>query len=207
MSRMLTCFLLVGGLLSTTGCIGGGPAAIQAPKFDPEAIGKAAIAQYDSNGDGAISDDELEKAQSIKSALKGVDGNQDKRVTAEEITQFVSGWQDGGVSLINLTCQVSMSGKPLEGATVTYEPEEFMGGAVTPATGVTDIDGLAGLKCEYAAQNGFPNGLSLGFYKVCVSKQDGGKESVPSKYNTATTLGRVVTANDRINNLEFKLKR
>ena len=205
MSRMLICFLGA-GLLTTLGC-GGGPAVIKAPEFDPVGIGKAAIAQYDSNGDGAIAGDELEAAQSIKSAMKGLDSDQDKRVTADEITQFVSGWQDSGVSLINLTCEVRMSGKPLEGATITYVPEEFMGGSVTTATGETDIDGLAGLKCEYAKQNGFPDGMSLGFYKVSVSKQDGGNEAVPSKYNSSTTLGRVVCENDRINNLEFNLKR
>jgi hypothetical protein len=41
-----------------------------------------------------------------------------------------------------------------------------------------------------------PGGLQLGFYKIRVSKKVNGKEMVPEKYNTATTLGHQVAMDD-----------
>jgi hypothetical protein len=94
----------------------------------------------------------------------------------------------------------------LSDADVIFEPEEFMGDSITAATGKTDVDGRVGLKSEYAKQNG-RRGMSLGFYRVKVSKISDGKETIPAKYSSATTLGRVVTEDDRVNDLIFKLKR
>jgi hypothetical protein len=108
--------------------------------------------------------------------------------------------------LIKLAFDFSLSGKPLSDADVIFEPEEFMGDSITAATGKTDVDGRVGLKSEYAKQNG-RRGMSLGFYRVKVSKISDGKETIPAKYSSATTLGRVVTEDDRVNDLIFKLKR
>ena len=41
-----------------------------------------------------------------------------------------------------------------------------------------------------------PSGLQLGFYRVRVSKQANGKEMIPAKYNTETTLGQQVAPDD-----------
>jgi hypothetical protein len=54
-----------------------------------------------------------------------------------------------------------------------------------------------------------PPGLQLGFYKVRISKQVGGKESIPAIYNSETTLGQQISPDDPAllkQNLRFDLK-
>ena len=75
--------------------------------------------------------------------------------------------------------------KPLEGATVTYEPEPFLGPSYHSHQGQTASNGAAVLnpECE-----GYP-GIYVGLYRVRVSKVVGGKEIIPMRYNVKTVLG------------------
>jgi hypothetical protein len=110
-------------------------------------------------------------------------------LTLDEITAYLQKWKESPAVILGGGVQVFLDGQPLAGATVTYEPEKFMGPAYQASSGTTDTSGSVDLKGQDAK---YP-GLYLGFYRVRVSKSQGGKESLPSRYNTETTLGKEVS--------------
>ena len=178
------------------GC--GGPSRIHPPGIDADAAGPAAIQEYDANKDGAIAGDELAKAGSIRQAFARIDGavegsSPDQKVTAEEITARINQWKESRVGRMALQCTVKYRGMPLEGATVTFVPEKFLGENVQAANGTTDRNGTAVVRIPDVD----PPGVAPGLYKVEISKQVGGQEQVPPQYNTQTILGQEV-ANDAI---------
>ena len=143
---------------------------------------------YDTNKDGVIAGEELEKAGSIKSAMANIDANGDGKVSAEEITNRVQAWKDSKIGRMSLSCTVKYRGQPLPDATVTFEPEPFLGDEVKAATGTTDKFGMAVLTIPEVR----PPGVACGLYRVKISKQVNGKEQVPPRYNTNTILGQEV---------------
>ena len=80
---------------------------------------------------------------------------------------------------------IRRGGAPVTDAQVVVEPEPFLQRVPTPASGVTDARGEISLAGQDAR---FP-GLYCGMYRVRVSKQQQGKETIPARYNTETTLG------------------
>jgi hypothetical protein len=168
-------------LLVVVGC-GREPPRLSAPAIDAVAAGKEAIAEYDTNSDGVISGSELDQCPGLKSALEQYDKN--GRVTAADITERIRKWQEGRVFLSRQPIILKMDGKPLEGATVTAEPEKFLGAAIPAAKGVTNSFGAV---WPQVAQN--KPGVFSGLYKLRVSKLVDGKETIPARYNTQTELG------------------
>jgi len=164
------------------------PRRIMPPAIDAKEAGKKAVAKYDADGDGAIGGQELDKAPALKAAIKNLDRDDDGKITADEITARIKDWQDSRVGLMSMACQVTLDGQPVQGATVTFVPEEFLGADIKPGTGVTDRNGIANLSIP--PEPGEPGGMACGLYRVQVSLQKEGKELIPAKYNTQTTLGR-----------------
>jgi hypothetical protein len=81
---------------------------------------------------------------------------------------------------------VTLDGRPLVGAEVTLVPEEFLGTDHKSAKATTDPGGDFRLKT--AGINSI--GAQPGVYRIQVSKKDAaGKEMIPARYNTETTLG------------------
>lgn len=176
-------FALCGLLL--VGCSGsGGPAG---PQLSPGGAASQALAEYDTNKDGALDAKELDQCPALKAALKrGLDKDNDGKATADEIKERLSIFQDEGM-IGTLVVEVQLDGRPLGGATVTLTPETFLGPSFKPATGTTDASGTVAPQAEGLG----PGAIPYGFYRVEVSKQGaGGKELVPARYNTNTTLGR-----------------
>jgi hypothetical protein len=111
--------------------------------------------------------------------------------------------------VINGTCKVTYKNRPLEGATVTFDPETFLGPSFQPCSGETDERGEA-----FVTRQADPDaiaGIYLGFYRVRITKdKKNGEELLPAKYNTETTLG--FEANNDVpddasySNIEFKLR-
>jgi hypothetical protein len=178
---MLGAGLVVYGL----GC-SGAPAPLRPPSLSPAEAGEAAIAQYDANRDGAIAGDELAKAPGLLGAQSVLDKDNDGRVTAAEIAARLEQYIKDGVGLSAMPCQVRMDGRPLTEATVSLIPETFMGPNIKTAKGVTDSDGM----CLLSTEAEEIDGVHCGIFRIEISKKDAaGKETVPPKYNTATTLG------------------
>jgi hypothetical protein len=188
-----------------------GPAAIKQPSIDPSSAGKLAMEMYDKNGDGVVSGDELNHAPALKAALGNLDKNGDKGVSADEVAARVEAWKVMKAGLTSVRCKVVMDGEPLGGATVTFDPEPFLGDQVKPATGVTGMTGetMPTIKPEDRHSPKDPGGVQFGLYKVRISKMVNGKESIPARYNTDTTLGQEVAYDDPSianRNMQFTLK-
>jgi hypothetical protein len=199
-------FLFVALTLITVPSCRYGPAPVNQPAIDPGSSGDLAMEMYDTNGDGKVAGDELEKAPGLKAALARLDTNADKAVTSDEVSERVEVWQRGGLGLMSFAYKVTMDGNPLHGATVTFEPEAFLGEEIQAGVGTTSVygDGGATIPKENRPTPQSPPGMHLGLYKVKISKMANGKEMVPPKYNTETILGQEVAmdvpeiANNRV---------
>lgn len=181
--------LSLGLLLPIAGC-SNTPPAILPPDIDPQELAQAALSQYDGDQDGLIKAEELKSAPSLRFSARRIDGDRDGGISRDELAGFVEEhWLRMKSGIVRIRCEVYMNGRPLDGATVTFEPEEFMNGAVHPASGVTN-GGMARL--DVADENRpHPNarGAQNGLYLVRISKMEGDKETIPAKYNTETILG------------------
>jgi hypothetical protein len=213
MSRCSTlCLLTLASLLliATTSC-NRGPAAVKQPSINASSAGKLAMEQYDKNGDGVVSGAELDQAPGLKAALKTLDTNGDGGVSADEVTARVNAWKAMQTGLTYVRCRVTLNGEPLSGATIIFEPEAFLGDEIKPATGiVTPLgDAMPVIKKEDRPDPTLPGGVYIGLYKVRISKMEGGKETIPARYNTQTTLGQEVSYDDpaiKSRNMVFALK-
>ncbi len=83
--------------------------------------------------------------------------------TAAAVAGFLVGCGESGPKLVPVTGTVTLNGKPLEGAVVSFQPDASMPGAM-PAEDVTGPDG------NYKALTKGRSGVVPGKYKVVVSK-------------------------------------
>jgi hypothetical protein len=193
-ARLHRLFALCALSLLTTAC-NQGPAAIRPPSIDADESADQAMEMYDANGDGLIAADELEKAPGLKAALKRMDRNADQAVDADEIASRIRVWQGTRLGVLPLGLTVILDGRALEGATVTLEPESFLGSDIKASIATTDEFGGSGPsvpKEQRPDPERTPSGVQLGLYRVKISKVVGGKELIPGKYNVSTTLGQEI---------------
>ena len=170
------------------------PGRIPMPKLDPVGAAKAAFEQYDTSGDGSLDANELKQCAALESSLGSLDGDGSGTIEVAELQQRLTQWLEAKQALMVIPCEVSYRGKLLEGATLTFQPEPFLGPAFKPATGVTDQYGVASVTHapEDRPDPEFPQGIRIGFYRVEVTLDSNGKELIPKKYNTESTLGQEI---------------
>jgi hypothetical protein len=143
---------------------------------------------------GAIEGEELDKVPALKTTLKRVDKDGDGKVTAEEIQQRVESWRASKTALMRFVVTVERNGQPIEGATVTFIPESFLGESLKTAKGVTRGSGSAAIEISRDPDE---SGIQLGYYRIEVTKPDAsGKESIPARFNTETELGAEICRDD-----------
>jgi EF hand len=184
------------------GCSIGG-ARVHAPSLSPGSAAAKAMEEYDTNNDGRLDAQELDRCPALKNSLARFDKDNDGFLTAKEIADRLASYQKNGVGLIALTCKVFLDRRPLAGAHVTFVPESFLGSAFKPAKGVTNDTGKAVMKVEGANTPGVPCGL----YRIEVSKQNpSGRETLPAKYNAQTTLGEEVAPDLRSSGITLRLR-
>jgi hypothetical protein len=183
--------------LSISSCTGG-PARVLPPKIDPGGAASEAMELYDADGDGLLAGPELEKAPGLKAAIATLDTDKDGKVSADEIEARIEAWQATRIGVATIMCVLRMDGQPLVGADIAFEPESFLGEAIQPAIGTSDFAGAAypRIPKEKRPMADMPGGMQLGFYRIRVSKLGNGKETIPAKYNTATTLGQQIAPDD-----------
>jgi hypothetical protein len=165
------------------------------------------MAEYDTNQDGKLDSTEISKCPPLKYAMQNskgeIDTNGDGMLTAEEIAGRIESWLESGTIVISCEPLITLNGKPLAGALVTFEPEQFLGPGYAPSEGVTNHRGSAYVK---GPDPKYP-GIHLGFYRVKISKVVGGRETIPSRYNTHTELGYEASAYRKgVGNIEFHLR-
>ena len=178
------CLGLLGALiLLAAGCSGGATAV---PQISPRETADQALAEYDANKDGALDAKELEACPALRGAVKRVDKNGDGLLTADELADRLTIFQQQGM-LSDVTVEVTLDNRPLAGATVTLVPEKFMGTSYKPATATTDETGTGYFETEGAGPS-----VALGYYRVQVSKNAQGREVVPAKYSAQSVLGQEI---------------
>ena len=182
--------ILFGVLLA--GC-GLGSKGIKAPEWDPAVAADRALADYDANGDHKLSRDELKKCPGLFSAVALFDRDGDGAISADELKAKLQEIHDQQAALVEVHCTVTKGGRPLEGATVTFVPETFMGDAFQPLAGVSKPDGtvLPSIADEELPKElrGRVHGVHCGIFRVTVTHPT---VAIPAKYNTQTELGWVV---------------
>jgi hypothetical protein len=171
-----------------------GPAPVRPPAIDAAEAGSMAMERYDTSGDGVVAGDELDHAPALKAALPRLDANGDEGLSADEISARIEKWQASGIGLTSFGFRVTLDGTPLTGATVTFEPEPFLGEDVKAASCRTNElgGGGASIPKDQRPSPATPGGMQLGFYRVKISKVVNGRELVPPKYNEQTILGQEV---------------
>ena len=184
------------------GCGDGSP---DIPSLSPAAAASQAMTDFDANGDGTLDAKELEKAPGLQAALKSIDKDNSKTISSAELQDRIEAYRKDAIAFIQLDVHVSLNGTPVDGAQVTFTPEAFMGTDVKTAAGLTNRGGSASLRVEGEE---FP-GAHCGIYRVRISKKNStGKESIPSRYNSETTLGQEVATDvaDIERGVKFELK-
>jgi hypothetical protein len=197
-------FLVIGCL---AGCSDVPPAP---PRFqiDPEKAAQEAMRLYDKNQDGTLDAKELTASPPLAELLKNVkarEPNHADSLTAADIQRRLEEWNKSPVTLVSGVSIVQLDGKPLPDATVTFEPEPFLGSSYRVHHGKSDVTGACQLDADVPE---FPQNIYVGLYRVRISKLVNGKESIPPQYNNETILGREI-ASDTINPREgvfFRLK-
>jgi hypothetical protein len=189
--------LSLASLLAALGC-SSGPSHIKPPSIDAGDAASQAMDMYDKDGDGAIAGSELDGAPALKASMDTLDANKDGAVQEEEIVQRIETWQATKIGIMPVGSGVTLDGRPLVGATVTFDPEPFLGDDIKTAVGETGPSGSATVSIpkDQRPTSDTPAGIQIGFYRVRVSKVVDGKETIPAKYNTETTLGQQVAPDD-----------
>lgn len=189
MSNCRTTTTLFVGLTSLTFLLGCG-SGLALPPVSPSGAASSAMEMYDANSDGALDETELVACPALKAELFEYDSNVDRKLDEEEIYQRLETMYERKVGLTWADCQVTLDGKPLEGATVKYVPDPMLGENTTqPAEGVTDSSGIAQLCVapEYIPEDLRDRKmLQVGLYRVEITHPS---LEIPARYNTNTELG------------------
>ena len=192
--------MVLGGLV--VGCRRG-PEPPPKPQLDPAQAAAEAIRLYDKNGNGILEPEEWKQSPALAAAKDRIDRDGDGKITSQEIADRIASWLQSPAIKTTCTLQINLDGRPLEGATVTLEPEPFLGPSFKAASGSTDLMGMASVSAQ---DEKFP-GVYLGLYRVKVSKQVGGRETIPARYNSQTELGcEVATDIGGIGYIQFDLR-
>ena len=168
------------------------------PDVSPSAAAAAAVEQYDADGNGELSHDELAACPGILSVVAKYDKDNDGQVTADEIAARIQYWRDAKVAILSLPCIVTLDGAPLAGAEMKFVPERYLGESVLPASGTTDERGYAEVAI---AADALPadmkgiHGVHCGTYKIQITHPT---QQIPAKYNTATVLGHETSLDNHV---------
>lgn len=170
--------------LAVLGGVGGcsqRPRRVHPPRIEPATAGKAAVAKYDTDGNGRIDAHELDHAPPIKAALAKLDTNNDGKVSDEEIGDRIRSWQAGRVGVMVVSCSVELDGKPVEGALVTFVPENFLGDEIQPCIGRSDAHGVVMPSIDDPElKTRRISGAHCGLYRVTIKGP-----GIPAKYGSA----------------------
>ena len=146
---------------------------------------------YDTDKDGKISGEELDRAPGLKASLTLLGTDKERGVTADQIAARIGKWSDSHVGRAVVSCIVMHNGQPLSGATVKFIPERFLADDLPEtASGTTRQTGLAMISMPAGPGSDTPPGVPPGMYRVEITKDD---EDIPAKYNAATVLGKEIS--------------
>jgi hypothetical protein len=180
--------VLIGCALLSAGCGDKRPPPLSRPPIDAHA-GQKALEQCGVTAKGYFDKDRLATYPGLKMALADVRRDAHGRLTAEGIDARVQAWKDLGIARLVLPCKIMHGNAPLVGAVVTLVPASFLGPEMKTGSGTTGAGGMAMISVAGLD----PPGMPPGFYTIQVTKPG---ESIPARYNTATTLGAEVASDN-----------
>lgn len=196
------CFCWV--LAVPVGCIDR-PARVRPPSINPSAAAAQAMSEYDADGDGELSGDELKKCPGILASMGRYDTSGDGQVSAAELSERLTQWKVEGVGLISLICRVQIDGELLSGAEIRLVPESFLGEAFKPCSGTTSGQGRASIitaNADLPPQQQNLRAALVGLYKVRITHPN---MDIPAKYNTKTELGADISRQEALEGISFNL--
>lgn len=188
-TQLILCLFLLSAISAIAGCNGAKPASLKPPEVDADAAAAAIVKEFDKDGNGSLSKEELASFPPIAAVWAAYDLDGDQALSSDEIVARLSRLYSSTASLTGVQCTVTFAGRPLEGAKVVFRPAAMLGDAVKPAEGVTDELGVASPTLASAE---LPDNLKNaplmypGLYHVEITHPH---RQIPSKYNTATELG------------------
>jgi hypothetical protein len=184
MSNRIVWILGSAALIALAGCGG-----IKSIMVDPVAASKAAMEQYDKNGDGFLDKTELKACPALLREFRAYDHSKDGKLSADEIGEEIKDMFGQNSGMTPLSCTVSLDGSPLPSASVRFIPESFLGPQIKEAGGTTNSTGTAELGIspdELPKQLRRHHLMRVGIYRVEITHPT---KQIPAKYNTETELG------------------
>ena len=178
LSLAAVCFLLIAGCGKSRKAVDNGPVSYDQT---PEQTVAAIMALYDANKDGELDATELERCPSLKTLLTAMNKGPSGKITTQELTERIAQQQSSGHRVASIPCEVLLDGNGLGEVKVTLTPESFHGQRLPKFEATTGDDGSVRFNPE--------GGFVYGFYRVSISKQENGQETIPSRYNASSTLG------------------
>ena len=192
-----TCLLVA--VIAFVGC-NRQPKNLEPAPLDAAFAASQAMETLDADQDGQIGKSELKASPGLQAALRKTDTNGDGALTEQEIAERLQHLVDSKAALRNFQLSITLNRQPAPGLSVTLIPEQFLTPAIEPAVGDTNHLGIAYPTVEFEdpaiVKQGIA-GVRPGMYRVSVSKLNAdGKETIPSRYNTDTQLGVNVDMDD-----------
>lgn len=182
--------------LCLIGC-DGGPKRVDPIALSGAQIAAEALKQFDKDSSGDLSRQELSELPSVLGVLTQYDKDSNDKVTATEIEERITRWQQLKVGLVNCSFTITLDGKALQKADVELVPEAICGGTLPKCKGKTDDLGRVTLSAVADDPNAKSiqglTGVPPGLYKVIIVHP---KLSNLTKYNSQTTLGIQVAPDD-----------
>jgi len=191
--------------LTASGCTSS-PTAAPKLKVDPAKATEAAFARLDTNGNQQISQEEAAGCPALAGSMQRFDTDGSGQISTDEFEAELTRWVEELTRIVSVRCLVTLDGQPLEGATVKFVPVPFLADGTLPASGKTSVNGSASIGIE---GKNLPDdfkrlkGVQLGLYQIEITHP---QTMVPEKYNSATTLGCLVTRKTTDKPVVFNLK-
>jgi hypothetical protein len=177
-------------VLLAAGCGSSGTPEVQAQAaYDPAALTAAAFAEYDRDKNGFLEGAELDACPALKGSLVGIDTNRDGKISKAELQTRFEAYKAANAGSVSVAVMITLDGASLGDATVQFVPEACMGSVIPEATGKTRANGTVG---AFAVDGKDYAGLQPGLYRIKVTRSDASGKSLPTRYNTKTTLGAEV---------------
>ena len=196
----LRLYLVILGCVYFAGC--SREPTVDLPSLVPDEAAAKAVELLDKDGDGLLGDSELQDSPGLKSVMKRLDSDGDRKVSQAELSSHMNQWLEMQIGAVPATFMFTLKGKPLADATITFVPEPFLEDAISIAEGVTNASGTV-----FPSSSAVKRGMQVGFYRVKISKKANGIESIPAQYNENTTIGaEVSSASPAVNSIGQQIK-
>lgn len=139
------CFAMALGLTFVLGGCSGTPSRVAMVEVDADDAAAHAMAAYDTNKDGKLSDEELRAVPGIHKWKQHYDTDGDGAVAEAEVVARIKKWQSDKLAFRSIGARVELNGRPVPGVEVLLIPEQYLGPAFKAAKGVTNNRGNASL--------------------------------------------------------------